>query len=161
LLQSRGNQSRDEMQDQREIEWQLATTDLDAVQRWLSEHRTFDGLVMEPRPPIEVHDTYLDSSDWRIQRAGFALHVRNAAGESEATLKGLHSAREDVSDRRELTEPLAGSTLEAIANSTGPVGARVHAVLGEHPLRVLFAARTARQRYAIKTRDDNRNIGEI
>jgi CHAD domain-containing protein len=147
------------MQDERELEWHLATTDLGVVQRWISEHHTFDGLVMEPKPSVEVHDTYLDSSDWRIQRAGFALRVRNAAGESEATLKGLESAREDVSDRREVTEPLAGPSFESIASSGGPVGARVHAVLGEHPLRVLFAVRTARQRFSIKS--DNQDIGEI
>ena len=147
--------------DQREVEWHLAATDLDAVHRWLCEHHTFDGLVMEPRPPVEVHDTYLDSSDWRIQRAGFALRVRKAAGESAATLKELRSARAEVADRREVTEPLSASSLDAIASSTGPVGARVHAVVGEHPLRVLFAVRTARQRFAIKSQGDNDDIGEI
>lgn len=147
--------------DQREVEWHLATTDLGAVQRWISRHHTFDGLVMEPRPSVDVHDTYLDSSDWRIQRAGFALRVRNAAGESEATLKGLSSSREDVADRREVTQPLTGSTFDAIANSTGPVGTRVHAVIGEHPLRVLFAVRTQRQRFAVKRREDDQDIGEI
>jgi triphosphatase len=148
--------------DQREVEWHLAATDLGAVQRWIAEHHTsFDGLVMEPRPSVEVHDTYLDSSDWRIQRAGFALRVRNAAGGSEATLKGLSSAREGVADRREVTEPLTGATLDAIASSTGPVGTRVHAVVGEHPLRVLFAVRTARQRFAVKRRDGDEDIGEI
>src|SRR5262245_3172909 len=137
--------------DRRELEWHLAATDLGAVHRWISEHRTLDGLIMEPRPPVEVHDIYLDSSDWRIQRAGFALRVRTAAGEAEATLKGLRSARAVVSDRREVTEPLPGPAPEALTKSTGPVGSRVHAVLGEHPLRVLFAVRTARQRFAVKT----------
>src|SRR5690348_4569080 len=83
-------------EDQREVEWHLATSDLGAVQRWISAHHVVDGLRLEPRPSIEVHDTYLDSSDWRIQRAGFALRVRSAANGSEATLKELSSARADV-----------------------------------------------------------------
>ena len=33
----------------REVEWQLACTDLGSVRRWLADHGTIDGLVLEPR----------------------------------------------------------------------------------------------------------------
>ena len=92
--------------ERRELEWQLTAEDLGAVRRWLAEHHTVDGLTIEPRSPVQIDDTYFDTCDRRIQRAGFALRMRKAAGESEATLKELRSANAKVADRRELTEPL-------------------------------------------------------
>jgi triphosphatase len=62
--------------DRRELEWQLAAPDLIAVRRWLAEHEAIDGLRIEPRPAITLHDTYFDTDDWRMHRAGFALRVR-------------------------------------------------------------------------------------
>ena len=56
--------------DGREVEWQLACTDLSSVRRWLSEHGTIDGLILEPRSTQQIFDTYLDTEDWRIHRAG-------------------------------------------------------------------------------------------
>src|SRR5450631_966032 len=114
--------------DGREVEWQLACTDLGSVRRWLADHGTIDGLVLEPRSPLQLFDTYLDTDDWRIHRAGFALRIRSESGKSEATLKSLHSARAEVADRRELSEMLANSESESIRRSIGPVGTRVHAV---------------------------------
>src|ERR1700690_89296 len=90
--------------DGREVEWQLESTDLGSVRRWLADHGTIDGLVLEPRSTLQIFDTYLDTDDWRIHRAGFALRVRSGSGTTEATLKSLHSASTEVADRREWTE---------------------------------------------------------
>src|SRR5271156_1680998 len=95
--------------DGREVEWQLACTDLNPVRRWLAEHGTIDGLILEPRSTLQIFDTYLDTDDWRIHRAGFALRIRSGCGKPEATLKSLHSASAEVADRRELSEPLESS----------------------------------------------------
>src|SRR3984957_19285863 len=92
--------------DGREVEWQLACADLGSVQRWLSDHGTIDGLILEPRSTLQIFDTYLDTDDWRIHRAGFALRVPSESGTTEATLKSLHSASTEVADRRELSQPL-------------------------------------------------------
>jgi CHAD domain-containing protein len=147
--------------DGREVEWQLACTDLKPVRRWLSEHGTIDGLTLEPRATLEIFDTYLDTDDWRIHRAGFALRVRSDGGTTEATLKSLHSASEEVADRQELTETLAGSDNEAIRELIGPVGTRVSAVSGARPLLPLFELRTSRQRFAVRKSDETRQLGEI
>jgi triphosphatase len=147
--------------DGREVEWQLACTDLGSVRRWLSEHGTIDGLVLEPRSTQQIFDTYLDTDDWRIHRAGFALRVRSGSGATEATLKSLHSASTEVADRRELTETLNGSDSEAIRESIGPVGMRVCAVSGARALLPLFELRTSRQRFAIRKSDEARQLGEI
>src|SRR6202167_368709 len=90
--------------DGREVESQMAPADLGSVRRWLADHGTIDGLVLEPRSTLQIFDTYLDTDDWRIHRAGFALRVRSESEQSEATLKSLHSAGAGLGDRRALTE---------------------------------------------------------
>lgn len=147
--------------DGREVEWQLASTDLGSVRRWLADHGTIDGLVLEPRSTLQIFDTYLDTDDWRIHRAGFALRIRSESGKSEATLKSLHSASAEVADRRELSEALENAESESIRQSIGPVGTRVHAVSGVHALLPLFEVRTSRQRFAIRREDEAQQLGEI
>jgi CHAD domain-containing protein len=147
--------------DGREVEWQLASTDLGSVRRWLADHGTIDGLVLEPRSTLQLFDTYLDTDDWRIHRAGFALRIRSESGKSEATLKSLHSASAEVADRRELSEALENAESESIRQSIGPVGTRVHAVSGAHALLPLFEVRTSRQRFAIRREDEAQQLGEI
>jgi inorganic triphosphatase YgiF len=147
--------------DGREVEWQLACTDLGSVRRWLADHGTIDGLVLEPRSTLRIFDTYLDTDDWRIHRAGFALRIRSGSGKSEATLKSLHSASAEAADRRELSETLENSESESIRQLTGPVGTRVHAVSGARALLPLFEVRTSRQRFAIRREDEARQLGEI
>ncbi len=148
--------------DEREVEWQLACADLGAVRRWLADHGTIDGLVVEPRSPLQIFDTYLDTDDWRIHRAGYALRIRSESGKSEVTLKSLHSASTEMADRRELTEELHNpEESESIRRSAGPVGTRVHAVSGAHALVPLFMVRTARQRFAVRKKDEARQLGEI
>jgi triphosphatase len=143
------------------VEWQLACSDLGSVRRWLSDHGTIDGLILEPRTTQQIFDTYLDTDDWRIHRAGFALRVRSESGTTEATLKSLHSASTEVADRRELTETINSSDSEAIRESVGPVGTRVCAVSGARSLLPLFELRTSRQRFAIRKSDEARQLGEI
>src|SRR5580692_13012063 len=133
--------------DGREVEWQLACTDLGSVRRWLADHGTIDGLVLEPRSTLRIFDTYLDTDDWRIHRAGFALRIRSGSGKPEATLKSLHSASAEFADRLEMSEALESSESESIRYSVGPVGARVQAVSGARALLPLFELRTSRQRF--------------
>lgn len=145
----------------REIEWQLAAPDLGPVRRWLGRHSDLDGLRIEPLPAQQLHDTYLDTEDWRVFRAGYALRLREREGHLEATLKGLRSARDDVADRRELTEPLAEGRVKALARTGGPVGRRVHDVIGVMPLRTLFEVRTSRERFAVRSRERAEEMGEV
>src|SRR5712672_1936571 len=103
--------------DGREVEWQLASTNLASVRRWLDDHGTIDGLVLEPRPTAKIFDTYFDTDDWRIHRAGFALRIRSEDGKSEATLKSLRSNGAAMADRREVSETLESTESESIARS--------------------------------------------
>ena len=147
--------------DGREVEWQLACTDLGFVRRWLADHGTIDGLVLEPRSTLQIFDTYFDTEDWRIHRAGFALRIRSGSGRSQATLKSLKSASTQVVDRRELSETLENSESESIRHSIGPVGTRIHALSGARALLPLFEIRTSRQRFAIRREDEAQQLGEI
>jgi CHAD domain-containing protein len=145
----------------RELEWQLAATDLGVVRDWLAGHTIVDGLILEPDSTLQIFDTYLDTDDWRIHRAGFALRVRSESGKSEATLKSLQSATEGIADRRELTETLVKPESQFIRRLTGPVGTRVQAVTGAQTLRPLFEVRTSRQRYSIRIEYEQQPLGEI
>ncbi|HET9108930.1 MAG TPA: CHAD domain-containing protein [Steroidobacteraceae bacterium] len=147
--------------DAREVEWQLAAPDLGVIQRWLDRHSAADTWTIEPLPPQQLHDTYLDTEDWRLFRAGFALRVRERGGRVEATLKGLRSARDDLADRREITEQLPGSGPRVLEHAQGPVGSRVRDIAGVKPLRTLFQVRTSRQRYAVRSRKPAADLGEI
>ena len=139
----------------------MAASDLGSVRRWLSGHAAIDGMSIEPCQPQQIHDVYLDTDDWRIFRAGYALRTRVNQGRNEVTLKSLQSVRHDVADRRELSEPLQSGELDALIRSTGPVATRVHAVAGGHSLRPLFEVRTRRQRFAIRSEAESEALGEI
>jgi len=145
----------------REVEWQLASTDLASVRRWLEQHETLDGLVLQPCSSLQIFDTYFDTDDWRIHRAGYALRIRSEAGKSEATLKSLRSSSTELADRRELSEAMDNPESESIGQLTGPVGSRVQAVSGAHPLQPLFEVHTSRQRYAVHAGDAAQQLGEI
>lgn len=147
--------------DGREVEWQMVAPDLEAVRRWLTGHAELDGMSLEPCQPQEIRDVYLDTDDWRIFRAGYALRTRVNEGRNEITLKALRSVRRDVADRRELTEPLQSGELDGLARSSGPVGNRVHAVTGGHALRPLFEVRTRRERFALRSDAAKAELAEI
>ena len=153
--------SGDAAAEAREVEWQLTAPDLGVVRRWIDQHRLLDRLNIDPRPARQLRDIYLDTEDWRLFRAGFALRLRQEAGRVEATLKELDSARSDVADRREITERLSKSGLRALAQASGPVGGRVRDVAGVKRLRTLFEVRTSRQRFAVRSRDRALDVGEI
>ena len=105
----------------REIEWQLSAPDLGLVRKWLSDHGSVHGLTIESRPTHTINDTYLDTEDWRLRRAGFALRLRDVPGRAEATLKDLAPASDCVRIRREFNEPLPSAEFEALAAGSGPV----------------------------------------
>jgi len=138
----------------REIEWQLSAPDLGVVRKWLSDHVSVDGLTIESRPTHTIHDTYLDTEDWRLRRAGFALRVRAVPGRVEATLKDIAPASDSVRIRREFNEPLPSAEFEALAVGNGPVSTRVHAVAGPEPLKALFRVRTRRECFAALEQGD-------
>lgn len=150
-------------QDHQEIEWQFDALDVRPVGRWLEDgSRTQDPLVAA-RETREISDTYLDTEDWRMHRAGYALRVRSVKGrkKAEATMKLLTSENctPGLRSRREISETLEGDDPEALNDSTGPVGERVRSLVGPKTLHPLFGVETRRNTYALTL--DGSEAGEI
>src|SRR3569833_2560330 len=149
------------LKDSREIEWQLASTDLGSVRRWLDDQKTIEGLVATPLSTLLIFDTYFDTPDRRIFRAGYALRVWSVVGFSVALLLSLHSNQGAKVDRRVLNEAIDSTASDWNGQSDGPVGLRVQAVSGANAIRPLFEVRTSRQRFAIHAPNDEQQLGEI
>ena len=140
-----------------EVEWQFDALDLRPVERWLAtlptlsieaeEQQTVTALA---KPPRRLIDSYLDTEDWRMARAGFVLRIRRRGRQDEITLKDTQPAGEGgLRQRLEVTEKLPGAGVAALGPD-GPVGRRVHAVAGRRPLRQVLQVRTRRRPFALR-----------
>ncbi len=140
-----------------EIEWQFDALDLRPVERWLAalpahsveaqEGATVTALA---RPPRRLVDTYLDTDDWRLARAGFVLRTRKRGRQEEATLKDTRPAEESGLRRRlEVTELLPPGGVSALGPE-GPVGRRLRAVAGARRLDEVLQVRTRRRPFALR-----------
>ena len=94
-------------------------------------------------------DTYLDTKDRRLDRAGYTVRVRRLPRTApEATLKSLApegAAPEALRVRLELAEELNADEPTAVALAPGPVGERVRALVGPRKLVPLFDVQTRRR----------------
>jgi CHAD domain-containing protein len=140
-----------------EIEWQFDALDLRPVERWLAtlptlsiaaeEQQTITALA---KPPRRLMDSYVDTADWRMARAGFVVRTRRRGRADEITLKDMQSAEEGgLRQRLEVTEPLPAGGVAALGPD-GPVGRRVHAVAGRKPLAQVLQVRTRRRPFALR-----------
>jgi CHAD domain-containing protein len=139
------------MQKNTELEWQFSAPALDAARAWLAAqpHVGIDRRLTI-RPTLELTDTYYDSADWMIFRAGFALRMRrerlDSGGEqTEVTLKSLNRSRDGVGRRTELSQRIDGVDMKAVVANAG-IGDRIRELIGERPLTSLFKANTRRER---------------
>lgn len=135
--------------DHQEVEWQFDAADLEPVEAWLRQHSSGSGLVVEAQSDEQVADTYYDSEDWRFYRAGYALRVRKAGGDAEATMKSISPAEDGVRRRREISEPLSDAEPATLGKAPGPVGGRTRHLLGGRDLRPMFEVKTRRRTFAV------------
>ena len=140
-----------------EIEWQFDALDLRPVERWLAglpslaveagDGGTVTALAKTPRRLI---DSYLDTDDWRIARAGFVVRTRRRGRQDEVTLKDTRPAEgSGLRQRLEVTEVLPGAGLSALGPS-GPVGRRLRAIAGTRRLHEVLQVRTRRRPFALR-----------
>jgi triphosphatase len=140
--------------DGTEIEWQFEAQDLRPVLRWIERAAgtNSDARVTIKRGPTEVHvDTYLDTDDRRLDRAGYSVRLRRTKGAPvEATLKSLTAIGADaLRVRLELAELLDEDEPSALTEAPGPVGQRVRALIGHRPLVPLFDLQTRRRVFPV------------
>ena len=149
--------------DQQEVEWQFDALDVRPVGRWLENGATDNALVRVAGETREIADTYLDTEDWRIHQAGYALRIRRVKGKNgaEATMKLLASEGEapGLRRRREISESLDNSEPGVFDEDSGPVGKRISALVGPKELRALFEIRTQRRTYGLVVQGSE--VGEV
>ncbi len=140
-----------------EIEWQFDALDLRPVERWLAGLPTLavetdDGgtVTALARTPRRLVDSYLDTDDWRIARAGFVVRTRRRGRQDEITLKDTRPAEGDgLRQRLEVTEILPSSGVAGLGPD-GPVGRRLLAIVGSRGLREVLQVRTRRRPFALR-----------
>jgi len=140
-----------------EIEWQFDALDLRPVERWLAslpavflETADAGPVTVLARTPRRLVDSYLDTDDWRMARAGFTLRTRRRGRHDEVTMKDTRPAeRSGLRHRLEVTEVLPEAGLVALGPD-GPVGRRVRAIAGARPLHEVLQLRTRRRPFALR-----------
>jgi CHAD domain-containing protein len=145
-------------QDLVEVEWQFAAPETGAAVEWL-DVAAVPGYTVTPGQVKEFEDTYFDTADWRLYRAGFTCRVRNRGTASEVTLKTMAEAQEGIRSRREITEQLDGAPPADLTRLPGPCGEIVRAVAGKRPVRALFTLKQVRRVYHLS--DEQGDLGEI
>ncbi len=144
--------------DHIEVEWQFETSDMAAAARWL-EASVVPGFVVTPGPTKELNDTYYDTSDWRLHRAGFTCRVRRKSGGLEVTLKSMAEASGGIRSRREISEPVEDDSPGAMAACPGPAGEIIRAVAGRNALQPVFSLWTTRRIFTLS--DASSPLAEI
>ena len=140
-----------------EVEWQFDALDLRPVERWLA---TLPTLAVETegggpvtalaQTPRRLVDSYLDTDDWRVARAGFVTRSRHRGRQVEVTMKDMHPAQGDgLRQRLEVTEVMPPGGVGELGPE-GPVGRRLHAIAGTRPLREVLQVRTRRRPFALR-----------
>jgi len=132
--------------DHNEIEWQFDAADLRRVARWLRTAPLPPATELGPESVRTMIDTYFETNDWRLRRAGYALRVRQSGDDLEATMKALDGGKAVQRCRREITTAMAPTrSALAIEHVSGPLADRIHAVAGRHSLKPILEIRTRRR----------------
>jgi triphosphatase len=163
-----GKKGRPAGTDIQEVEWQFDAGDPEVVEEWLEEYGSGSAFSVAPGSTRELTDTYLDTEDWRLYRAGYALRVRRKGSNktSELTMKSLASAEDGSGGkvrRREISERVSNGDagFPDLSTARGPVGERLRALTGSHEIRHLFGIRTRRRTFGLRleAQDDSVESG--
>ncbi len=141
------------------VQWQFDALDLRPVERWLDAVATLSmgpdderKLGATAQPAQRLIDSYLDTADWRMARAGFVVRTRRRGRHDEITLKTVRRTGAAHLRRLEVTETLAEAGIASLGEE-GPVGRRIHAVAGRRALRPVLHIRTRRNPYTVRIDD--------
>ncbi len=156
------------MNESTEQEWQFGAPELEAARRWLAiQPKQPTERRLAERPTLNLSDTYYDSPDWMIFRAGFALRLRQertadtADEHCEITLKSLNGARGSLARRTEITQRVDASDMDAVLATGAGIGERIRELIGSRQLAPLFKARTRRERQHLLEADSELPLAEV
>lgn len=116
-------------------------------------------LVVSPKPTKRLVDTYLDTEDWRVCRAGYVLRLRRAGAGAEMTLKDRTPSDSGLRKRVEITQALPENADAQSVDTEGAVGRRIRALAGVRVLRVVLEVRTTRRPFDLKI--DQQAVAEL
>src|SRR5918998_2672795 len=141
--------------DIQEVEWQFDAVDLEVAEEWLEEYGSGSGFSVAPGSKGELADTYLDTQDWRLHRAGYAMRVRRKGSNktSELTMKSLVPASSGGKvRRREISERVKNGDggFPDLSEARGLVGEMLRALTGSHQVYPLFEIRTRRRIFSLR-----------
>src|SRR5688572_25477416 len=150
-----------------EQEWQFAAQDLESARIWLAaQPRETSERHWAPQPTLTLQDTYYDSGDWMIFRAGFALRVRRESqdgseGDTEVTLKSLSAAQDGLAKRVEMSERVDSANIEQVMARANGIGGRIRELVGSRALTPLFHVNTRRERQQLLEADSDLPLAEV
>lgn len=129
------------------------------VQRRLQQSLAWAGFRIEPEGRRTFTDTYLDTPDQQLRRAGWSYRQREDAGGRRIALHEINGARDGIFDRHAVEQTLPGSTANFGHPGPGPVQERLSNLL--HPearLAPLFRVHTRRAAYRLSHPDHPRGL---
>jgi len=133
---------------EREIEVKLLADSVELLAE-IGQRTSLAGVPLVPTGERIQEDTYLDTSDFDLLRAGFSLRHRVRDGETKATLKSI-PGRDDrtlLQDRTEIEEPIAPEAGAMVPG--GRIEEVVGAVIGDLSLRPVVRIRTDRHTFRV------------
>jgi inorganic triphosphatase YgiF len=137
----------------KEREWQFEADDLEAVHAWLMTQPFGPAITVVAGSESVLEDTYLDTADWCIFQAGYALRIRRQGQRTEATVKSLKGGDQALRTREEITEQLPDDSSGFPAGSSGPVGRLIGTQAGQQPLQSFLELKTRRQVFNLVSGD--------
>jgi inorganic triphosphatase YgiF len=140
-----------------EVESKLIARDAAALAGVLQALRGICSRVRDLGHEV-IQDSYLDTPDWRLYRAGYACRIRRTsrrpAVRAVLALKSLHRPRRGVSTREEHEQVVSWSRcrsrLSQAAGCEGALGAKILGLIDGQQARVIFRIRNRRQTYSVR-----------
>lgn len=124
----------------------------------LRQLRRIPGFTLGELREIRLTDTFKDSSDFRLLRAGLALRERFTGDRWLVTVKGVASSDPRLHRREELEHETDGRLRDRVDPSTA-VGRRVAPILAEEALAELFSFSQIRHTRPVSRR--GRKLAEL
>src|SRR2546428_5841662 len=93
-------------QGAQEVEWQFDAVDIRPVERWLVQSPAKPAsMSVTPAGVQTIVDTYTDTDDWRLYRAGYSLRVRRTGRRVPGPPQGMGAAGGGRPPRRAASPP--------------------------------------------------------
>jgi len=134
-----------------EIEAKFLVQEASSIAKLIDSLKS-DRLEVHPRSPVEIIDRYLDTVDWQVLQAGWALRWRDAAGQRSVGLKSAGMNGDAVQHRVGVEQSVEVIPHNGRRLPEGPVAETLVAI-GRSKLRELFRVHNQRKLYNVRTSD--------